>query len=356
MNNYEVPPDSSPVIEQSLSQRLLHRFGLPLALATTAIGGVEFADAAPIHADSGIVYTVENTGDGVYARNSPHENDTQRISGLGAYDGDSVELVCGVTSGDPIGKYNNHTWHKVIDLSRSSEGQFWINDHWLTTPGVANQLAPGEANCDATTSQNLQPAQTVKPFVEFDRNAARDWAINHAEDTPPQGVDACTWFSSEDLAAGGLPQDNTWNLSFQHPKLDLDLRYGTDTAWIAPKLTEYLARLPYVDIVPLGHMNAGNNDLPQAKPGDIIAYTWNGTGKPADVESLGSVQHLSVVVGDSSSDPAYPVVAEWGRNSQTPYVDRGWTYSMKTHGWLQNEKGQHDMFAFLIHMRDENDV
>jgi hypothetical protein len=29
---------------------------------------------------------------------------------------------------------------------------------------------------------------------------------------------------------------------------------------------------------------------------------------------------------------------------------------MKTPGWLQDEKGQYNMFAYLIHVRDEGDL
>lgn len=141
--------ECSRVSEQSASKRFLRRIGLPAALAGTVLFGAESIEAAtPIHADTGLVFPVEHTGNGVFARNSPHWNDTQRIAGDGAYDGDNVELLCGVTDGDPVGPYNNRTWHKVIDLNRSSEGQFWINDHLVKTPVNANQLVPGERDCE----------------------------------------------------------------------------------------------------------------------------------------------------------------------------------------------------------------
>jgi hypothetical protein len=201
----------------------------------------------------------------------------------------------------------------------------------------------------------LQPAESVKPFVEFDTETAKKWAEANAMATPPAGIDACTWFASQELKAGGLPQDSTWNLNFEGVNRN-GVRYGTDAAWIAPKLTEYLNTLPYVEVIPLGHMNAGNNNLPKAKPGDLIAYVWHGDNLPTGIESLGNVEHISVIVGNAPNNPQYPLVAEWGRNKPTPYPTRGWTYSMKSKGWLEDEDGQHNMFAYLIHIRTEGDI
>lgn len=235
-----------------------------LAAATTAFLAVgTLIEASPAAADDGGVYTVVGTGNGVYARNSPHENDTERKDGLGAYDGDRIQEICGVTNGDPVGERNNHTWHKVKDLDRPDEGIFWISDHWLNTPNVKNELTPGEADCNdgqQSDAESLQPAETVKPFVEFDRSTARQWARDHAEDVPPSDVDACTYFASKVLEAGGLPQDGTWNMRFHNFKMNGQPRYGTGTAWVGPELALYLNRLPYVDVIPLGHMNAGNNN------------------------------------------------------------------------------------------------
>lgn len=126
-----------------------------LAAAATAIltTGAVF-DASPAAADDGGVYTVVGTQIGVYARNSPHINDTERTDGLGAYDGDRVQEICGVINGDPVGERNNRTWHKVKDLDRPGEGVFWISDHWLNTPNSRNELTPGEVDCNtSTTSQ-----------------------------------------------------------------------------------------------------------------------------------------------------------------------------------------------------------
>jgi hypothetical protein len=138
----------------SLSERwrtsaVRRKVGAVAAAATAFLATGAMFDTAPAAADEGGVYTVVDTQVGVYARNSPHTNDTERKDGLGAYDGDRVQEICGVTNGDPVGERNNHTWHKVKDLDRPNEGIFWISDHWLNTPNSRNELTPGEGDCNA---------------------------------------------------------------------------------------------------------------------------------------------------------------------------------------------------------------
>jgi len=267
-------------------------------------------------------------------------------------------------------------WEYGVDADTGNSG--FVSDQGLDTQvtqgqEIAQLEAQGVPECGsnpATTTgsqsgnTNLQPATTVPIFISYDRNAALNWATANAMVAPtPTDVDACTWYASQVLAAGGLPQDGTWNTSFYGPEVTNggQIRYGTDTAWVAPQLVKYLAAQPYVQVEPLGHMNAGNNDIPDARPGDIIAYVWNGKDSngnllPTDLTSLDHIEHLSVVVGHSGTDAEYPTVAEWGNTKATPYPDRGWTYSYKSNGWLQNEPAQHDMFAYLIHIQSEDDL
>jgi hypothetical protein len=80
------------------------------------------------------------------------------------------------------------------------------------------------------------------------------------------------------------------------------------------------------------------NAVPQAQPGDIIVYSWNGNA---------TLNHMAFVVGIASGD--YPEVAEWGQfnfvpdvwdyivNPSSPYVERGWTWSAISGKWLQQE-------------------
>jgi hypothetical protein len=87
--------------------------------------------------------------------------------------------------------------------------------------------------------------------------------------------------------------------------------------------------------------NLATNAVPDAQPGDIIAYDWSGDG---------TIDHIALVVSIASGQ--YPVVAEWGTYSggqASPYTSRGWTYSAKNHTWLQSERNQANMRAYLLH-------
>lgn len=98
-------------------------------------------------------------------------------------------------------------------------------------------------------------------------------------------------------------------------------------------------------------MNAGNNHIPAAEIGDIIAYSWQGNNM---------INHLVFVVGFARNNSEYPLVAEWGqfdtfgpkdylKNPRSPYVVRGWTWS-ELHGvYLQQRPGNHNMTAYLLH-------
>lgn len=131
---------------QSPKRRRLGGVALVASLALTGVA----LEATPAHADtSNQTYTVDvNTAaGGVYARSAPDSSATQRVTGYGVWPGDTVQLICGVTDGTPVGSYNNKTWHFVVDLNNPGEGDFWLNGHYVDSPGVANQLAPGEAQC-----------------------------------------------------------------------------------------------------------------------------------------------------------------------------------------------------------------
>lgn len=48
------------------------------------------------------------------------------------------------------------------------------------------------------------------PTPQYNRTAAINWALAHAEDPQPY-TSMCTWFVSNALWAGGLPQTPLWN-------------------------------------------------------------------------------------------------------------------------------------------------
>lgn len=147
-----------------------------LALFILVLGGLGALHGAPLaHADTSLIYTVDATTavGGVYARYAPHTSATNRTIGYGVYPGQTVQLLCGVTDGDPVGPYNNHTWHFVGDLSNPGEGNFWLNDHYIVSPNVANQLAPRESKCKNESSNPMEvepwdiPTTSVHHYVDY---------------------------------------------------------------------------------------------------------------------------------------------------------------------------------------------
>lgn len=130
-----------------------------------------------------------------------------------------------------------------------------------------------------------------------------------------------------------------------------------------------MSTLPYVQIEPLGRMSNDNNNVPDARLGDIIAYVWNGKDSNGDLldtglASLNKVDHLDVVVGHAANNNQYPLVSGWSEDAgrALQYNERGWTYSEKDHTSLQLERNPDGsypnmyMFAYLIHIRSEDDL
>lgn len=134
------------------------------ALTVLVLGGAllahDVSSAPPAHAAAALEYTVDVSAavGGVFARSGPHADDTTRTVGYGAYPGETVQLLCGVTDGDPTGQFNNTRWHFVIDLNNRGEGPFWIADHYLDTPNPPDQLPAGEPLCPNESSDPLQAA------------------------------------------------------------------------------------------------------------------------------------------------------------------------------------------------------
>jgi uncharacterized protein DUF2599 len=123
------------------------------ALTVLIVGGAlvahEVSTTQTAHAAGYPEYTVDNTtaAGGVYARFTPHTDDTSQTPEYGVYPGDTMELLCGVTDGSPVGPYSNQAWHFVRDLDNPGEGPFWLNDHYIDSPNTVGQLAPGESVC-----------------------------------------------------------------------------------------------------------------------------------------------------------------------------------------------------------------
>lgn len=102
----------------------------------------------PANADS-LRYTIVNADGGVFYRRSPSWDDTASTIGVGVYNGDQVELICGKW-GEPIGPNQNRWWHRVRNLTRPEIGEGFVNDRFAATPNSANEPTPGEPFCDGS--------------------------------------------------------------------------------------------------------------------------------------------------------------------------------------------------------------
>ena len=185
----------------------------------------------------------------------------------------------------------------------------------------------------------IKPPALANPT--YNRTKAVAWAKANAND--PQAYPAmCTWFVSNALWASGFAKTADWTSAGSHGKTPITKRPGTVDAWAVPNFVSYLRSHYSTTWTSLG--NLSDNSVPQAQPGDIIVYSWDG-GK--------TLEHMSFVVGLASGD--YPLVSEWGTPDWTlwtyayyevhhpreGYTERGWTWSQANNEWLQKErKGQ----------------
>lgn len=100
------------------------------------------------------IFTVMNTSevppDGVWFRNGPHTSDTDKVTGLGVYVNERVQLRC-YGWGDVVGKYQDRLWYRVVNVSRPSnagrENSGWLNAHYINDGKNANVVDSGVSEC-----------------------------------------------------------------------------------------------------------------------------------------------------------------------------------------------------------------
>lgn len=111
------------------------------------------------------LFTAVDANGGIYWRYLPYWGDTQSIPGWGFYTGDTIELACW-TFGGPAGPYGNTLWYIARNDSRPGDGEGYINDHYLNTPGTAANPQPQGPECDgqpvvAHHNADLRPPMAV---------------------------------------------------------------------------------------------------------------------------------------------------------------------------------------------------
>jgi hypothetical protein len=100
-------------------------------------------------ASGGSVFPIFNAEGGIYYRYGPHWSETTSTPGVGVYNGDRVELICGAF-GDPVGPFNDTAWSYVNNLSRPV-GKGWVNEHFINDGAADNAFVSGEQMCNPGT-------------------------------------------------------------------------------------------------------------------------------------------------------------------------------------------------------------
>jgi hypothetical protein len=131
------------------NEELTAKYGVPLCGSSPPAPGPTPSPQptpAPGSSGGGLVFTVVDAEEGIYYRNSPSWGDTSRTPGVGVYNGDRVELICGAY-GDPVGPYANKAWSKVRNLSRPGIGEGWVNEHFIDDGASTNGWPAGVPQC-----------------------------------------------------------------------------------------------------------------------------------------------------------------------------------------------------------------
>jgi hypothetical protein len=313
-------------------------FATAAALAAVAtLTPSALAAPAPIH--------IAGTGaDGVFVRPTP---DTSQPAIGWMPEGAGPDYHC-FTYGQLVGNVSvwfNVTYNGVTGFYAS----YFDDSHYQSEAELTDTYGVPKCGAEAppsTPSPSPVPpaASASQPGVSYNRDAAVSWAVSHWHDKPPANS-ACTWYVSQALWAGGLPQSGTWTGSGSH-RGRVRTYPGSLTAWSTPDFVNYVRRtFPRSTYTELDFKA---NRVPAAQKGDVILYSWDGSSSVADLDHAALV--VNIVAGQ------YPEVSEWGTNDrgpfagQSPYFKRGWTWSEKNHSWLQSPHEYPHVRAFLLHI------
>jgi hypothetical protein len=134
------------------NEELTAKYGVPLCGSAPPAPPPSTPPPPPLSsASGGHPYLIVNAEDGIYYRNSPSWGDTSRTPGVGVYNGDQVELICG-SYGDPVGPFSNKAWSLVKNMTRPNAGQGWVNEHFIDDGAPANGFITGEPACSAPSA------------------------------------------------------------------------------------------------------------------------------------------------------------------------------------------------------------
>lgn len=168
----------------------------------------------------------------------------------------------------------------------------FVSDAWMYT-GTNGAVAP---TCGSS---------------RYNRSVAQSWAYVHVWDPEAIPNGDCTWYASQALWAGGLPQTSTWAPSNWYGSKTL-------TAIRAELLPDYLVS---AGLATKKTIYWGDNTAAGAQIGDLIVYDW-------DNGADGKIDHVSIVTGFSGT---YPLVSQ----HTTARWNRGWSWDPAANDWIQ---------------------
>ena len=206
----------------------------------------------------------------------------------------------------------------------------YVADAWIYT----KSNGPVVPQCSTAPG----PASGSPGQENYNRGAAESWAWAHLN-SAPKFTDDCTWYVSQALWAGGLPQSSLWTGKSYDWSLQASRAMypgPTKDAADANDLVNYLVSNGLASRVAISW---SDNTASGAMPGDIIAYHWN-TG-----EASNQVDHLAFVYNLNAQ--GYPDVVQ---HSKAEY--RYWSWDPSKNGWIQqvDKVNGKDPGVWLIHI------
>lgn len=214
MNNRPDPGDrrrrSRHLAEGRTSKRLI-----AFAVVATFVFSLMTAtfSSASASAPTGPSFPAMNTAEtqppGIWYRNSPHTDDPIRITGFGAYDGETLTEDC-YGWGDPVGQYSNTLWYYSHNLTRSvvdgRSNEGWMNAHYINDGLNANQITSGVPACNG--NQPPAPAPAPSPTVTLAQGLSGPLGYWYAVSVSGFGGNAPVSISCYDTVSGNFYTDH----------------------------------------------------------------------------------------------------------------------------------------------------
>lgn len=273
-----------------------------------------------------------------------------------------------VVNGVPI--WFNVTYNGVTGFYSSAfDDAHYQSDAELTAKyGVPS--CNGSSSQSSSSQEDSQPATSpsggalgvsaASPSTAFyDRTTAVSWAVANYNHQPLiQNNGDCTWYVSQALWAGGLPDSADWTKYSPNGVLGNNLEAAakalihggysptdpinpTINATNADDLVRYLVAAGLATKTPI---TWSDNTTNGAQLGDLIAYDWNHG-------SDGTIDHVAIVTGYAPGTH-FPTVSQHSQNR----LNRYWSFDPTSNGWIENAKeyqaadGHGAPQAWLIHI------